>query len=251
MMINVKLKKIISKKIVETRNAYKKYLKAKKKEKLMDEKPKIMAIDYFIYAVCKIWSLHIVFISMALILLLLEIVKIYFVQILALGVVIYGVYDHLQKKEPSIDYESRYNWLSEFIFQPLRDMVGYLPVRSPNILSDLRTPGKYIVKEGYDFYQYKLKKSTSEKIDESTIEFATKILESTINQKIDDFNFYNGSMQFYYKDIKTLQVDEIVDFGTHYVVTIIHIKSDLGYDYWMRKATPRPNTNINSDDEVL
>jgi hypothetical protein len=237
-------------KIKKSQEAIKNFSKKRKIEKLSEiNKKEIKAIDQLIYDIFKIWRLDIILPALSIVILL-QILKLYFIEILALGLIAYMIYDHFKQPVPVVNHNARYQWLLDYLYDPAKNMSDYLPVTKIQVSYDLFNAQKYVADNNYAIYLYQLAKMTNEEIDDDKLSFAKKILQAQINKKMDAYeHHHNNNGDTFYKDARVIMVDDICDVGTHYLISIIWIDNPQAYQYWQYKNTPKKRKPNDIDDE--
>lgn len=232
--------------ITDSYGAYKTY-EDSISDSTLDKQAKELAFNRLFLSLTKIFGLRIlvplvVFVGMV------YLIKLYLVYICTALFIIYWIYDKYHIEPNDDDLERRYTFVRDFIFKPLYELAEYLPIKALQSVSDIVNNPEIINLGQCSLLAYKLMKTTPDQTEPEKIEFAKKILQSNIEQKLDLHEALFQDRSTYAKDLRTLTVTDIIDYGTHYQILIAYIDNPFIYRYVRNKisTTPKPP----SDDEI-
>ncbi len=232
--------------VTDTRKAINTYASSVKVEKV-DKQDKETALDDFMYDLMKIWGLR-ALLPITLLIALVYLIKVYIVYICIAVFVLFWIFEASHKQTDTQSNMEKYIFTRDFIFKPLYNLKDYLPVQAPQAVTDIVHIPEIINFGRYSLFAYKLIKTNPDQTDDDRISFAEKILQANIIQKLDLYEAEHQDRSTYAKDLRTLTVADITDFGTYYLILIAYIDNPYIYKYVKNKSTSTPKPSV--DDNI-
>ena len=206
--------------------------------------------DNMLYNLFKLWRIKKVLLYLSIGLLALAFIKTFFAPIVATLFLIGCIYAYLDKPPRIVNPVHRYQFIQCFIYDAFINMKIYLPIQYPQSIHDISRLPRYLNDGDYYVYTYQLIKTTPEKVDDEKISFAKKILQHNINHKCDIYEHLHNNGTTFFNDMRVIQIDDIIDHGTHYIVSIIYVDNEYAYTYIKNKSKPMTQSEaIDSSDE--
>ena len=138
--------------------------------------------------------------------------------------------------------EAIYDEVSEFIFQPVRNVARqYLPVKQPIAVEDIKLVNWKIRYSTFYLMGFSLRKLKQEEVEENTLDLAAKNLQVEITKKLRKREREIPGFKAFCKGIPVLCVDEITDMGDYLLIKIGYINNKEIYKYFKNKKSAQPS----------
>lgn len=207
-----------------------------------------MAKNTLLYFFLKNWLIK-TLAPLAVIILTILLVLKYYIIILAFAFVCYLLWSRFSGQQRSNEIRQQqegdviYHEVSQFIFNPLRELDAWLNVKQPQGLTDIVNHPSYSMQNGAEKLLFKLLKKYPEPIEVDKIVFSEKMLQSLITSKLHEKQILENRT-FFFNDAPCLIVDHMTDFGDYIQIQIVHVNRESSYNYVKQKAFVRQSSQI-------
>ena len=165
----------------------------------------------------------------------------YFIPLLAIGFVVYGLCSHFsEKKQKEATYQQQisqgeYRYIAEIVFNPFRELEDWLPVKQPQSIYGIFSEPYWTVKNGVKIIIFSLLKKSPEKIENEQLLYAQKMLDHLIIEKLQKIQQEDLQGFYFYNDVPCLVTHKIVDLGEKIKITILVVDNQQAYNYYNHK----------------
>jgi len=165
----------------------------------------------------------------------------YFIPLLAIGLIVYGLYSHFSEKnqkEATLQQQvnqAEYRYIAEMVFNPFRELENWLPVKQPQSIYGIFSEPYWTEKNGVKIIIFSLLKKSPEKIEDEQLLYAHKMLDHLIIEKLQKIQQEDLLGFYFYNDIPCLVTHKIVDLGEKIKITILVIDNQQAYNYYNHK----------------
>lgn len=207
-----------------------------------------MAKNTLLYFFLKNWLIKTLAPLTVIILAILLVVK-YYILILAVTYVCFLIWSYFSDKQRDNEILKQqelaviYHEVSQFIFNPLRELDAWLNVKQPQGKTDIFIHPSYSKQNGVDKLFFKLLKKFPEPIEIDKIVFSEKMLQSLITSKLHEKQILENCT-FFFNDVPCFVVDHITDFGDYIQIQIVHVNRESSYNYVKQKVFGQQSSQI-------
>ncbi len=168
--------------------------------------------------------------------------------LITFGLFIYD--EHLQQSQPTESLPiNQYIFVRDFIFSSMRKMSDYLPVRMPQSAIDIVHVPEFIPYHDHSLMAFKLDKHSHDELPEEKLQFAQKMLETFMAQAHNEYDANTQLGASSYNGIHAIQLMDITDMGTHFLIQIAFVNNDLIYKHVInaKRNKQQPVQQVNRD----